>query len=72
MEEGIEEGGQMHKGLETTYSCELQGLEGWGEEKPKGVKACHGGCFGAAFTSVDSGAAEAGGGGDEGVARREW
>ena len=43
MEEGIEEGGQMHRGLETTYSCELQGLEGWGEEKPKGVKACHGG-----------------------------
>ena len=29
-------------------------------------------CFGAAFTSVDSGAAEACGGGDEGVARREW
>ena len=29
-------------------------------------------CFGAVFTSVDSGAAEACGGGDEGVARREW
>ena len=43
MEEGIEEGTQMHRGLETTYHVELQGMEGWGEIKATAGRVCFGG-----------------------------